>query len=96
MYRSKEHFVNADLLVCENGSVWNTINIKEPKNFSKPLLEKNISINFLLPTFYSALCTECDILGGPTGLWATIGSKEFEECEISGFYSWSNKRIQKL
>ena len=90
MYRvtlSKEKFVNADLLVCENGSVWDTSNIKEPKNLSKPFQEKNIPINFVDSFYYSQ--TECHVFGGPTGLWATINAPRFEECkEIPGFYTW--------
>ena len=84
---TQEDFVNADLLVCENGSVWDTTNIKEPKNLSKPLQEKNIPINFF-DTFYYSSYDSFNILGGPTGLWGTMNYKEFEECEISGFYSW--------
>ena len=86
---SKEDFVNADILVCEDGSVWDTSNIKEPKNLSKPFQEKKITINFVLPGFYSKYHADtCDILGGPTGLWPTENFNEFEKCEISGFYSW--------
>ena len=86
---SKEDFVNADILVCENASVWDTSNIKEPKNLSKPFQEKKITINFALPGFHSKYHADTsDILGGPTGLWATENFNEFEKCEISGFYSW--------
>ena len=82
---SKEKFVNADLLVCENGSVWDTSNIEEPKNLSKPFQEKNIPINFVLYSYE----TESHVLGGPTGLWATINDQGFEECkEIPGYYTW--------
>ena len=86
---AQEDFVNADLLVCENGSVWDTSNIKEPKNLSKPFQEKNIPINFVFDLFYYSNTDDTsNILGGPTGLWGTINCKEFEKCEISGFYSW--------
>ena len=80
-------FVNSDLLVCDNGSVWGTFDIKEPKNVSKPFQEKNISINFVSGS-YSPYHPSYR-LGGPTGLWSNKKDEGFEECkEIPGFYSW--------
>ena len=83
-----EEFVNSDLLVCYNGSVWSTFNIKEPKNLAKAFQEKNIAINFVQGYYlhdrgwYS--------LGGPTGLWSNSKDSGFEECkEFPGLYSWS-------
>ena len=85
-----DEFVNPDLVVCDNGSVWSTINIKEPKNLSKAFQEKKISINFVQGSAYSYNQDgESYILGGPTGLWSNSEGSEFEECkEIPGFYSW--------